>query len=86
MVNETKKKFIVWDARDGLPKVDADTGKITSGGVLGRIDEDNVYLTTYPEWPEGAKKLVELDAGEAVTGVIYTLSGSAGLYDVYRVR
>jgi hypothetical protein len=81
-------KFIIWDPKDGngLPRVDPDTGAITSDGVLGRITEDNVYLRAYPTWPADAKPIAELEVGEPIFGVRYTLSGGSGFYDVYRVE
>lgn len=83
----SEKKFIIWDTRDGngLPRVD-DDGQIVSEGVLGRITENNVYLRAYPRWPEGAKPVSELEVGEAIKNVKYSLSGSSGYYDVYRVE
>jgi len=82
----TEKKFIIWDPKDNYrPRCD-DDGNIVSDGVTGRIGEDNVYLTTYADYPPSSKKLSELEVGESIKKVRYSLSGSSGLYDVYRVQ
>jgi len=54
----TEKKFIIWDPKDNYrPRCD-DDGNIVSDGVTGRIGEDNVYLTTYADYPRASKKSV----------------------------
>ena len=80
------KMFIIWDAaNDGhAPRTD-DDGIIVSDGVVGRIGEDNAYLTTYGEYP-GEKRGRDLEVGGSIKGVRYSLSGSSGVYDIYRVK
>lgn len=80
------KKFILWDPRDGIIPIDIDTGAIRTDGILGRITENNAYLTAYPEYPEEEKKLADLKVGECIIGVRYRLSGGNGWYDIYRVE
>jgi len=67
------------------PRMDED-GKIIGEGAIGRVTADNVYLTSYPEWPKGAKRLADLEVGEFIRAVRYSLSGSVGYYDIYRVQ
>jgi len=83
-------KFIIWDPNDGVngwgpPRTD-DGGNIISDGLIGRVTEGNCYLTAYPKWPKGAKPVTELAVGACIKGVEYRLSGSSGVYDVYRVE
>lgn len=77
------KRFILWDPKDGGPRLDEE-GKIVSDGVLGRLGEGNVYLTTYGEYPDD-RRPKDLDIGERIAGVRYSLSKSSGIYDIYRV-
>lgn len=83
------KKFILWDPRDGLPRYgDWELGegdKIVSDGLLGRIKEDNVYLTTYGEYP-GEERPQDLEVNAGIKGVVFRLSGEKGVYDIYRVQ
>lgn len=76
-------RFILWSTRDGAPRCD-DDGVIVSDGIVGRIGADNVYLRGYAAYPGGVRPL-DLAVGECIRGVQYSLSGSTGIYDVYRV-
>lgn len=79
------KKFILWDPRDNYrPSTDEEGNEIVSDGVLGRLSSDNVYLTTYAQYP-GDKRPDDLRVGEYIKGVHFRLSGEHGVYDVYRV-
>lgn len=76
-------KFIIWDSRDGNPRTQ--DGGWVSGGLIGPVTTDNVYLCVYGVRPEGSKPYEKLEVGECVAGVTFRLSGSKGVYDVYRV-
>lgn len=81
------KLFILWDRRNGpRPPRDQDTGEILSGGCIGRIGLHNVYLRTYGVRPNGAKDYDCLDVGEFIRDVKFNLSGTSGVYDIYRVQ
>jgi len=75
-------KFILWDPKDGRPRYD--DGECISDGLLGRLDEGNVYLTTYAEY-EGSPRHTELEVG-GWTEATFRLSGSKGRYKIYRVE
>ena len=77
-------KFIIWDSRDGNPRTK--DGGWVSGGLMGELTPENIYLRVYAQRPEGSKPFEILEVGECVRGVQYTLSGSKGTYDVYRVE
>jgi hypothetical protein len=80
-----KKKFIIWDRKDNYrPRTDED-GNITSAGVIGVVEEGNAYISIYGEMPDGSKPVSELKIGERSENVKFSLSGSSGLYDIYRV-
>jgi hypothetical protein len=93
-----EKKFIIWDPRDEDPpgrgpRRDED-GNITSDGLIGRVGEDNVYLTAYAGYTGRTAKPGEdwktrthrdLEVGEW-TGADFSLSGSKGHYQVWRVQ
>ena len=82
----SEKKFIIWDPKDGSrPRVD-DEGNIVSDGLIGRVTQNNVYLTTYAGYPNNSQPLGDLPVGGGVYGVKFSLSGSTGFYDVYRVQ
>lgn len=90
-MSESEKRFIIWDKRDamgvgstGHPRRD-DDGNIISDGIVGRVGFANAYMTIYPELPEGAKPPNALEVGECIEGVKYSVSGSRGVYDIYRV-
>lgn len=82
---ESEMKFIVWDPKDGRPNRD-DDGNINSSGLMGPTTLDNVYLSTYGAKPDGSKEYQDLEVGECVRGVKFSLSGSKGIYDIYRVK
>lgn len=74
----------------GLPRQDEE-GLFISDGILGKISRNNVYLTAYPNldnavWPEGCNSLDDLQIGQRVENVEYSLSGSSGVYDIYRIQ
>jgi hypothetical protein len=74
MENENDKRFIIWDPSDGNPRREED-GAFISDGATGRIGMDNVYLTTYPKYRDGEEKRPkDLEVGERIQGVIYSLS------------
>lgn len=77
-------RFIIWDPKDGRP-TRGDDGTITTSGLVGEITEDNAFLTAYAEWPT-SKRPRELEVNESILDVGFSLSGSKGRYDVYRVR
>lgn len=77
-------QFIVWDSKDGNPRTSG--GGWVSSGLIGSVSLDNAYLSTYGSRPEGSKPYEKLAVGECVAGVEFSLSGSRGIYDVYRVE
>lgn len=77
-------QFILWDSKDGNPRT-SDGGWV-SGGLVGRVTPENVYLRAYGVRPEGSKPYEKLAVGECVAGVTFSLSGSKGTYDVYRIE
>jgi hypothetical protein len=82
------KKFILWDANDGNPPRDEEGGFLTPG-LIGVIDEGNVYLRSYAHYlPSGNKGIVfpaALEVGQ-FTYSEFNLSGSKGIYQVWRVQ
>lgn len=80
-----EKQFILWDEADGRPRKNED-GDWMSDGLVGRIGIGNAYLAAYGVRPEGAPAYDDLEVGEAVHDVVFSLSGSKGRYSVYRVR
>ena len=83
------KKFILWDPRDGYRPTCDEEGNIISAGILGVIERENCYLTIYPEYDGGlplGQMLDDLLVGESIKSVKYSLSGSKGVYDIYRVK
>jgi len=78
-------KFILWDPKDGSPRRD-DDGTFISEGVVGRITPGNVYLTVYGKRPKGSVDYKDLEVGQRVANVEFSLSGSKGTCDVYRVE
>lgn len=77
-------RFILWDPKDGDPRHDEE-GSITSAGLVGPIGADNAFLAAYAAYPD-ARRPRDLQVGERIRGVRYSLSGSVGSYDVHRVR
>jgi hypothetical protein len=82
---ESVPKFILHSQTRDSPIPMYDEDRIISDGVLGRITEQNVYLTTYAQWPD-EKRPADLEVGECIKGVYFSLSGSKGWYDIYRVQ
>ena len=77
-------KFIIWDTDNGsTPRSDGE-GRIVSDGVVGRIEHDNAYLTIYGSYPTESRP-ESLAVGERIASVVFSLSGSSGIYDIYRV-
>lgn len=65
------KKYILWDEKDGpIPR--GENGEYRSGGVLGVIGEDNVYLRAYAG--RGRERIPSLEVHEQCR-VVYSLSG-----------
>jgi hypothetical protein len=85
-MQDDDKKFILWDKRDGTgsPGLDGD-GSIVSDGVVGRVEISNAYLTSYGSYPDD-KRPSDLEIGDCIENVTYSLSGSLGEYDIYRVK
>lgn len=75
-------RFILWDPRDGVAMRD---GEFISGGCLGELTKDNVYLCSYAAYPSN-KTHRNLSVGEKIEGVKFNLSGESGFYEVIRVR
>ena len=76
--------FILWDStKDGV--VPRNGGEIATGGVLGHLTADNVYLRTYAAYPD-ARRPKDLEVGQSIVGVRFSLSGQRGCYDVVRVK
>ena len=73
-------KFILWDPKDGFfhPR------SSRSSGVLGKIGPDNVYLTAYANYPD-EKRPKDLEVGESILNVKFSLSGTTGHYDIHRI-
>jgi len=67
----TEKIFILWDNKDGSPKLD-------DSGLIGRVGENNCYIALYPK-VLGDKFVSSLDVGEHVMAE-YSLSGTNGVY------
>jgi len=92
-----EKKFIIWDPRDEDPPGRGprrdEEGNITSDGLIGRVGEGNVYLATYADYtgakfagdPDRIRRHTDLGVGEC-TGAYFSLSGSKGWYQVWRVQ
>ena len=90
----TTRRYIIWDPRDGngFPRRDED-GNITSAGLIGVLTEDNCYLTTYATGkrreglveytPVSLDVLEENDHRPVIAD--FSLSGSKGTYEIYRV-
>jgi len=73
----SKKLFILWNNKDGLPK-------LNDSGLIGRVTEKNCYISIYPK-VLGDKLISSLDVGEHVMAE-YSLSGTNGVYAIYRVE
>jgi hypothetical protein len=77
-------KFIIWDSKDGNPRTPE--GSWVSGGLLGELTAENVYLRVYARRPEVSQPFEALAVGECVRNVEFTLSAAKGTYDVYRTE
>lgn len=77
-----RPRFIIWDPADGNPRRGED-GSFISSGVMGLVDERSIYLTTYARYRDD-KRPTDLEVGQHVTAD-FSLSGSRGTYDIYRV-
>lgn len=75
-------KFIVWDEKIGPVPRSEDGGYMTSG-LMGVIEEENVYLKSYAHYPE--KRPTELEVHERCTAT-FGLSGSKGTYKIIRIE
>jgi len=75
-------KFIIYE-QNSHPLV-ADNGNIISDGIIGRVTLNNVYLTAYAMYPN-KQRPKDLEIGECITGVRYSLSDETGMYNIYRV-
>jgi hypothetical protein len=84
----TEKRFIQHHrTHHGHKPLEDEDGSIIADGAMGRIGEDNVYLRAYAEWPEDdSRRPGDLAVGEHIPGVMFRLSGTAGIYDIYRVQ
>lgn len=80
------KRFILWSRLTSHEPPRDQEGNITTSGCLGELTEDNVYLKAYANYRQCTKRLDELEVGECVQNVIFSLSGEHALYDIYRVR
>ena len=80
-------QFILWDPRDGEPRRDED-GTFLTDGLIGRIGPNNPYVRGYAAYHEGTCFLLDgvpdLDVG-AFAVATFSLSGSKGIYRVYRI-
>jgi len=88
-----EKLFIIWDEKDGLPRVDED-GNIISDGIIGRVGLNNVYINTYATYhrtvyqkgkPPYNMTPADLEVGEHMLAS-FSLSGTKGTYQVWRVQ
>ena len=77
-------KFILWNESDGAPQIGND-GTINSGGIIGRVGPENVYLKMYAHYPDN-KRPSDIKVGECIHDVIFRLSGQTGVYSIYRVE
>lgn len=77
-------RFIIWDSKDGEPRTPE--GSWVSGGLLGELSAENVYLRVYARRPKGTQPFEALTVGECVQNVEFALSGAKGMYDVYRTE
>jgi hypothetical protein len=84
VMGDDGRRFIIYPHCED-PRMDEE-GNIISDGVTGRISADNCYLTAYPKWPDDNDLRPEdLNVGDCIMCVEYRLSGSYGIYDIYRV-
>lgn len=76
-------RFIIWDPADGRPRVGG-SGAIVSDGIIGRVGPENAYVKIYARYPEGPTHR-DLAVGQHIDGVVFSLSGTKGVYQVWRV-
>lgn len=92
MSSEDPRRWIVTNE----PVRFSEDGTIISGGAVGWLGVDNVYLTTYAEYkwrPDGtladkgepAVRHTDLKVGEH-TSARFSLSGESAVYEVWRVK
>lgn len=82
----TKPKYIIHPKKfpaDPDPIRDED-GAIMGDGAIGRVTEDNAYLSMYADYPDDRRPR-DLEIGERIQDVRFRLSGQSGNYDVWRV-
>jgi hypothetical protein len=80
------RRFILHsDSKHGGKPLEDEEGNIIGSGALGAISVDNVYLTTYAEYPTDVRPY-DLKVGACIEGVEFRLSGELGVYDIYRVK
>jgi len=84
MQSKDRRRFILWSHDCGhYPLRDQDGNSIVADGVVGRITIDNAFLTMY--CCASRQDLEALPVGHMIPQVEYTLCGSRGQYDIYRV-
>lgn len=74
------KKFII--VNPGTP-VYLEDGLDGTGGILGVLDEGNVYVTTYAAYDD--QRAEALAVGERAQAT-FNLSGEKGVYEVVRIQ
>lgn len=79
------RRFIIWNPKEGSSPTYDERGNITSSGLIGWLDVESVSLTTYAQYPD-LRRPEHLEVNESIKGVKYSLSGSVGYYDIYRVK
>jgi hypothetical protein len=79
----TDHRYIIWDPRDGEPQT-GDDGEIISAGVMGVLEPKSVYITVYPNYRDDRLPNT-LEVG-AFSVAEFSLSGTRGVYRIYRVR
>jgi len=67
-----------------ISKLITEPGLQHIGGLIGRVGENNCYIATYPKVLED-KSVSSLNVGEHVMAE-YSLSGTNGVYAIYRVK
>jgi hypothetical protein len=79
-------KYIIWDQKAGEPARN-DKGEFLSSGLIGVVGQDNVYIKTYADYSvdDNPRPITELEVGQFVVAK-FSLSGSSGIYRVYRVE
>lgn len=75
-MERSKMKFKIVDPGQSAGSTD---------GAIGVVGPDNAYIKTYAVYPD-MKRPTDLDVGEKIANVKYSLSGSIGFYDIVRVE